>query len=459
MRVMSPRKGGLDLRIVLLCGGSGKRLWPLSNEIRSKVFLKLLKSHNGVRESMIERICRQLDEVGLLQSTIIVTHHSQVEITRTYVGEHIPIISEPYKRGTYAAIALAITYLHERMLVDSNETICILPVDTYADSSFFQLLHHFPEILTRSKADLALLGTNPITPSDQFGYIVPVLPEENEEFASIHHFIEKPNEYAALQLMQQHALWNCGIFAFQLAFMLNYLKSKGEPLHVDTWLTSYEQLANKSFDREVVELNHNAVVVRYEGLWQDVGTWKALAPHCEQSVIGTGSISDDSVNTHLINELPIPIEVIGASDLIVAASSDGILISHKEKAHQIKERLSHVSPIPMYVEKRWGFYRIMRCWKVDEHGNEGRMRIVQIHPGKMTSYHLHENRQESITILSGMGEVLIEDKLYKLAAGDVIRIPVDLKHGIKAVTHLEFMEVIVGKDLSEEDRIRFAEIW
>ncbi|NQX58256.1 sugar phosphate nucleotidyltransferase [Paenibacillus qinlingensis] len=446
------------MRIVLLCGGSGKRLWPLSNEIRSKVFLKLLKSTHGVRESMIERICRQLDEVGLLQSTCIVTHHSQVEITRTYVGEHIPIISEPHKRGTYAAIALAVTYLHERMLVDSDETICILPVDTYADSAFFQLLHRLPDILSRSKADLALLGTNPTMPSDQFGYIVSLLPGGKEEYARIHHFIEKPNERAALQLIEKNALWNCGVFAFRLGFMLKYLKDKVEPDQVDMWLDKYEQLANNSFDREVVEPNPNAVVVRYEGLWQDVGTWKALTPHCEQNVIGSGRISDDSMNTHLINELPYPIEVIGVPDLIVAASSDGILIAHKEKAHLIKERLAQTTQFPMQVEKRWGSYQIMNYWK-DEHGAESIIKMVKIVQGNLTSYHQHENRQESLTILSGIGEVLMGDKLYRLVAGDVILIPAGIRHGIKAVTNLEFMEVLLGKELSQEDITRYSQTW
>lgn len=456
---MSPRKGGFGLRIVLLCGGSGKRLWPLSNEIRSKVFLKLLKSTNGVRESMIERICRQLDEVGLLSSTCIVTHLSQVEITRTYVGEHIPIISEPYKRGTYAAIALAVTYLHERMLVDSDETICILPVDTYADSAFFQLLHRFPEILSRSKADLALLGTNPTMPSDQFGYIVPVLPIENEEFSFIGHFIEKPNEKAASKLIEQNALWNCGVFAFPLKYMLAYLKDKAEPALVESWLANYEQLANTSYDHEVVEHSQNAVVIRYEGLWQDVGTWKALTPHCEQNVFGPGRISDDSVNTHLINELPYPIEVIGVSDLVVAANSDGILIANKEKAHLIKERLAQVTQIPMHVEKRWGSYQILRYWKNDENGTEGMLKLVKLTSGEMTSYHLHKNRQESLTILSGIAELLMEDKLYRLIAGDVMLIPADIKHGIKAVTQLEFMEVLLGKELPQEDIVRFSQTW
>lgn len=349
--------------------------------------------------------------------------------------------------------------MHERMLVDSNETICILPVDTYADSAFFQLLHRFPEILSRSNADLALLGTNPTMPSDQFGYIVPVLPEENEEFACIHHFIEKPNENVALQLIEHHALWNCGVFAFPLGFMLNYLKDKAEPELVESWLTTYEQLANTSFDREVVELNQNAVVVRYEGSWQDVGTWKALTPHCEQNVIGSGRISDDSVNTHLINELPYPIEVIGVSDLVVAANSDGILIANKEKAHLIKERLAQVTQIPMQVEKRWGSYQILKYWKNEENGTEGMIKIVKITHEKLTSYHQHENRQESLTILSGIGEILMGDKLYRLLAGDVMQIPAGIKHGIKAVTNLEFMEVLLGKELSQEDITRFAQTW
>lgn len=408
---------------------------------------------------MIERICRQLDEVGLLQSTCIVTHHSQVEITRTYVGEHIPIISEPFKRGTYAAVALAVTYLKEKILVDSNETICILPVDTYVDSAFFQLIHRFPEVISRSKADLALLGTNPVLPSDQFGYIVPVIPKESEEFAFIHHFIEKPNEKTAAQLIEQHALWNCGVFAFPLGFMLTYLKDKGAPDLVETWLTKYDLLANTSFDREVVELNPNTVVVRYEGLWQDVGTWKALTPYCEHSVIGPGRISDDSVNTHLINELPYPIEVIGVSDLIVAANPDGILIANKEKAHLIKESLAQVTKIPMYVEKRWGSYHILQYWKVDDQGKEGMIKIVKLVTGEMTSYHLHGNRQESLTILSGIAEIRIGDKLYRRLAGDVLRIPAGIKHGIKAVTPLEFMEVLLGKELSEEDITRFTQTW
>ncbi|MBE9914748.1 cupin domain-containing protein [Paenibacillus donghaensis] len=446
------------MRIVLLCGGSGKRLWPLSNEIRSKVFLRLLKSEAGVRESMIERICRQLNEAGLLQSTCIVTHHSQVEITRNYVGEHIPILAEPYKRGTFTAIAYAVSYLHEKLQADPNETICILPVDTFADTSFFRLLLRFPDVLLHSKANLALLGTKPTHSSDQFGYIVPVLPKGNDEYFFIRQFIEKPNEQTASCLIEHHAMWNCGIFAFPLKFMLAYLKDKGHPTQVEHWLANYEHLANTSFDREVVEHTLPAVVMGYDGYWNDLGSWMALSGHFENKVIGSGRISDDSSNTHLINELPYPIEMIGVSDLIVAASSDGILIANKDKANQIKERLEHVPQIPMYEEKRWGSYRVLNYWK-DETGMEVMIKKVKLTQGKYTSYHRHLKRQEIVTIVTGSAEILMEGRLYKLQAGDVLQITAGFKHGIKAITDLELMEVVLGKDLAQEDVHRVAMEW
>ncbi|RTE10950.1 sugar phosphate nucleotidyltransferase [Paenibacillus whitsoniae] len=446
------------MRIVLLCGGSGKRLWPLSNEIRSKIFLKLLKSEDGVIESMIERLCRQLEEVGLLQSTYIVTHQTQVEITRAYVGEHIPIIAEPYKRGTFTAVALAVSYLNENVQMDPDETVCILPVDTYVDTAFFRLLHQFPEVLSRSHADLALLGTKPNTPSDQFGYIVPILPKAHPEYAFVSQFIEKPDVQTASRLLEQHALWNCGIFAFPFKFMLTYLKNNGHPTQVEPWLAKYEELAALSFDREVVEHTQPIVVMDYEGFWSDLGSWASLSSHFEDQVIGSGGIADDAGNSHLINELPYPIEIIGVPDLIVAANSDGILISNKDKADRIKEILGPTSQMPMYEEKRWGSIRIIDYWK-NEDGIEIMIKKVTLTQGKNTSYHQHLKCQEIVTILSGSAEILIEDRLHKLQAGEALQIPIGIKHGIKAVTPLQFMEVQMGEELAKKDITRFAMHW
>ncbi len=446
------------MRIVLLCGGSGRRLWPLSNDIRSKVFLKILKSGDGTRESMIQRICRQLDEVDLLQSACIMTHNSQVEIARKHVGESIPIIGEPYRRGTFTAAALAASYLHEKMQADPNEIVCMLPVDTFADSRFFQLLHRFPEVLSRSKAELALLGTKPKLPSSQYGYIVPELPGQSDEYAVVRRFVEKPERRLAISLMKQCALWNCGVFAFALKFMLVFLKDKGLPAQVENLLACYEQLNVASFDQEVAEHARHAVVMAYDGLWKDLGSWEALSGHFEDKVIGSGRLSDDSVNTHIINELPYPIEVIGASDFIVAAGFDGILIAKKDKANRIKENFVSASQIPMSGEKRWGSFQVYNYWK-DGQGRETMIQKVEIAQGKNTSYHQHFKRKEILTVLSGSAEIILDHTLHRLQAGDVLEIPIGAKHGIKAITKLELLEVQLGVGMDTDDIVRLAMNW
>lgn len=448
------------MRIVLLSGGSGKRLWPLSNEIRSKVFLRLLRTDEGGKESMIERICRQLDSVGLLQSTSIVTHRSQVEITQTYVGDVVPILGEPYKKGTFTAIALATSYFHSKMQIDPGETICVLPVDSFAETAFFQLLHTFPDVLTKSQADLALLGTVPKYPSNQFGYIVPNIGRIQESaYLPVTHFIEKPEEQDAIRLINSGALWNCGVFAFSQKFMLTYMKNKGLPIDYDEYLLQYEHLPELSFDQEVVEQINHSVVIPYDGTWKDLGSWDALTSHIESSVIGAGQISSDSINTHLVNELTYPIQVIDVSNIIVAASPDGILVASKRNANLIKKQLHDVKQKPRYDEKRWGTYLVLDHTKLVDEGMEAVTIKVNLLPGKNISYHMHQKRTEIWTIISGSGEYILDGKLYPIVAGDVLQIPCGMKHAIRATTPLEFIEIQIGTELDEEDILRMAMTW
>ncbi|WP_051330973.1 sugar phosphate nucleotidyltransferase [Aneurinibacillus terranovensis] len=326
------------MKIVLLSGGSGKRLWPLSNEIRSKIFLKLLPIKNGGRESMIQRVCRQLDSVGLLPSTYIITHKSQMNITKNHVGDRIPIISEPLKRGTFTAVALAITYLHSKIHADPEEMVCVLPVDLFVETDFFEIVGTLPDILVESHADLALLGTTPTHPSNQFGYIVPKS-NGGTNYYPVERFVEKPVEGRARSLIKKRALWNCGVFAFPIRFMLSFLRSKGLPVDYEELLAAYEHLPELSFDYEVVEKTPRSVVVPYHKGWNDLGSWSALADYLDSSVIGAGEISDDSQNTHIINELSCPIHVIDVPDIIIAASPDGILIASKKNSSRIKQIL------------------------------------------------------------------------------------------------------------------------
>jgi mannose-1-phosphate guanylyltransferase len=443
------------MQIILLSGGSGKRLWPLSNEIRSKVFLKLLPSEDGRRQSMIQRVCGQLDKVGLLPSTTIITNKSQVEITHNHIGEQIPIIAEPYKRGTFMAIGLAASYLYSQLQADVDETICVIPVDSFVESEFYELLCQLPGILAQSGADLALIGAIPNRPSSQYGYIVPKI-TGGKDYWHVSTFVEKPSEQIAVSLIKENALWNCGVFAFSLSFMLACLVNKGLPTEYKDLLDRYELFSETSFDEEVVEKIQHAVVVPYDKAWRDLGDWRILTNYLEHDVIGHGQISADSLHTHLINELMYPIHVIGVSNIIVAASPDGILVANKNKSNQIKHILKD-SQTPMYEEKRWGIIRVL------DHHTTSDLEIltkkVEMRSGKNTSYHRHQKRREVWTIISGTGEFIIEGVSHSLHTGDVVQIPNGTTHAVKAITALEYIEIQIGTQLLADDIIRIAMTW
>ncbi|MFC4809655.1 sugar phosphate nucleotidyltransferase [Paenibacillus sp. GCM10023250] len=447
------------MRIVLLSGGSGKRLWPLSNESRSKIFLKLLKAGDGGRESMIQRLCRQLEEAGLLPSASIVAHRSQAEIVQNHVGEGIPFIPETYRRGTYTAIALAASYLHTKLNADRDEIVCVLPADLFVERAFFEVLRKLPEVLAESGARLALLGSTPKSPSSQFGYIVPEQASRGSApgYKPIAHFVEKPNADHARLLISGEAMWNCGVYAFSLSFMLSDLKNRGLPEAYDELTACCEHLPEASFDVEIAENTRPAVVIPYDGLWRDLGDWSVLPDYFEQPVIGRGEISSDSSRTHVVNELALPIHVIGALNMIVAASADGILVASKDKANQIKAIRSS-SPKPMYEEKRWGSVRIVDHSASDAQ-SETLTKKVSLLPGKHTSYHLHQRRKEIWTIITGTGEFVLDGVKFGFQTGDILHIPVGVGHAVKAVTQVEYMVIQTGTGLLEEDSIRLAMTW
>jgi mannose-1-phosphate guanylyltransferase len=443
------------MKILLLSGGSGKRLWPLSNQVRSKQFLKLLKNENGIYESMIQRVCRQLDSNGLLSSTYIVTCQNQVEIIKNQIGDSINIICEPMQRGTFPSISLASTFLFSILQTDLDEIIIVLPVDALVEETFYQHIKIMPHILNESKANLALVGVPPQFPSNQYGYIVPEKLNQ-KTYDQISQFIEKPDESEAKKLIKKNALWNCGVFAFPLKFILSTLRSKGLPIDYQQLLQIYKELSTISFDYEVAEKTPHSIVVPFNGSWKDVGSWLSMTEALEDKIIGMGSISEDSTETYVINELALPIHVIGISKSIIVAGHDGVLIADKNKSKNIKSMIK--SNPPMYEEKRWGSYRVLsRSLTVE--GMETQTKILKVTPGKNTSYQTHNLRQETWTIISGTGEFILNDHCFPIHAGDTLVIPKGVKHGVKAITPLEIIEVQLGTKVDEEDIIKYTDSW
>lgn len=445
------------MKLVLLSGGSGKRLWPLSNDARSKQFLKVLKDNNGISQSMIQRVWNQLKEANLEDSTLISTSISQMDMIINQLNFVNEIIVEPERRDTFPAVCLAASYLYSQKQTDPNEVMVVLPVDPYVEQQFFSKVKELEETLTQSGANIALMGVEPTFPSEKYGYIIPKK-TNNALWDEVMYFKEKPSKSIAEEFIELGGLWNCGVFAFKLNYMISILNNMGLPTNYEDLLAMYSQIPKDSMDYAVIEKEEKVVVLKYKGDWKDIGTWNTLTDVMNTNQLGNGVVSEDSVNTHLINELHIPITVIGGSNLVVAASPDGILVSDKEKSPIIKQLLQGDEQRPMYEERRWGWYKTLEHIKLDQQKEVLTRRIV-INKDKNLSYHMHVNRHEVWTVIKGEGEFVLNGVIKKVTAGDILEIPPKAAHSMKAIKDLEIIEIQTGSKLVEEDKLCVSMDW
>lgn len=447
------------MKLVLLSGGSGKRLWPLSNDARSKQFLKVLENEKGELNSMVQRVWNQLGETGLSRSTVIATSKTQVDMIQSQLNNQADFVVEPSRRDTFPAIALAASYLYSVKSADLNEVVGILPVDPFVENQFFQRVKELENVIKEEKADIALIGVKPTYPSSKYGYIVPKRElNPNVDYIPVSRFTEKPSEDEAQELITEGSLWNCGVFAFKLKFILSLLEEKGFPIDYNELLKQYDNLPKISFDYEVVEKTEKICVLPYNGYWKDLGTWNTLTEEMATRQIGKGIISNDSKDAHLINELDIPVTVLGVSNIVVAASPDGILVSNKDASPRIKELVGDFDNRPMYEERRWGWYRVLDHTKFED-GNEVLTKRIGIKAGKNLSYQFHQKRREVWTIVKGEGVFVLNGRLCVVRPGDVLKVDIRDHHALKAVSDIEFIEVQSGTELIEEDIVRVFLNW
>lgn len=446
------------MRIILLSGGAGKRLWPLSNPVRAKQFLQVLPDGKSGLESMIQRVWAQLKAVGLSEAAILATSRSQADLVLRQLGDTVKMVTEPEQRDTYPAIALAAAYLFSEEGAGLQEVAAVIPVDLLAEEAFFRKIKTLEQALLDSEAELGLLGVRPAHPSEKFGYIVPAALQENPSFIKVASFREKPPAASAGELIAQGALWNCGVFAFRLGYLLNKLREAGLPTDYPGLKKKYEALPKTSFDYHVVEKSRHSIAVLYSGKWKDLGSWPALAEELPSPVIGRGFLSADTQNTHLINELNIPVIALGLSNAVIAASPDGILVADKNSGSEIKEQTGLFMPRPMYEERRWGWYRVLDYTQYAD-GREAVTKRIHVAAGKNLSYQVHFRRDEVWSIVQGRGEAVLDKVIRKVKPGDVLQIPAGVRHSIKADTDLEFIEVQTGDSLSEDEIARIAFTW
>ncbi len=431
---------------MLLSGGSGKRLWPLSNDVRSKQFLRVLQNEQGDMVSMLERVWSQLADLDALEDVYVCASHAQTDIIYSQLGD-VSVIVEPQRMDTFPAVALATLYLSQDPLAD--EVVAVAPVDQYVDKSFFQAILGLQRTLVDSGADLALLGVRPLCPSSQFGYIRVEQGSSQAPYRRVDSFTEKPDRNRAAHLVAEGALWNCGVFCFRSSYLINLLRERGYPTTYRNMVEQFDQMPKRSFDYEVLESSRSIVVTPYEGAWKDMGTWPVLAPELRNDFIGYGA-AEHCEDSHVINELNIPIVAAGLRNTIVVASPDGILVADREHAADIKGLVAPFAGRPMFEERRWGSYRVLdHCMLAD--GTEVLTRQNTLRAGANMSYHQHLFREEVWTVIRGRGLLALDGGLAMVTAGDVIRIRPGQWHALMAQEDLAAIEVQRGSKLTEAD--------
>ena len=434
------------MNIILLSGGSGKRLWPLSNDIRSKQFIKIFKREDGTYESMVQRVYRQIRQTIPGATVTIATSKTQVSSIRNQLGEDVNICVEPCRRDTFPAIALAVAYLRDVKGVALEEPVVVCPVDPYVDSGYFEAIARLGALAVSEDGELALIGGEPSYPSEKDGYIVA---KDPGAVSAVEAFKEKPDKDVAGEYIAKGALWNGGVFAFKLQYLLEKTREVTGLFAYEDLLQQYEDLEKISFDYAVAEKEERIQVMRFQGKWKDLGTWNTLTEAMDEHTVGQVLCSETCENLHVINELNVPIVCMGLKNAVVAASAEGILVSDKEQSSYIKPYVDQIDQQIMFAEKSWGSFQVIDV-------EEGSMTIkITLNPGHGMNYHSHEHRDEVWTVIAGRGKTIVDGMEQPVQPGDVITIEAGCRHTIIAETELRVVEVQLGQEISVHDKKKY----
>lgn len=438
----------IPMKLVLLSGGSGTRLWPLSNEQRSKQFIPLFKEgYQTEPASMLRKVWRQLESRHLDGSAIIAASVSQREQIREQLGRHVDLVLEPTKRDTFPAIMLSIAYLYTHRGISRDEAVIVLPVDGQVEDSFYDAILKLPEVLESSDANVLLMGVKPTMPSEKYGYMLPEAATQGAETVTIRRFYEKPSVQDAARYIELGALWNCGVFCFKAGFLLDLLNRMELPDTYEELLLAYAGLESRSFDYAVVEREKRIAALVYDGPWKDLGTWSSLTEELNEPVTGPGYIGKGCSGVHIINELKSPVVVLGLSDVVVAASHEGILVAQKGEDRQLKDALSQMRDKGLISGNSLHLSSCMReldqC--ILEDGTAVTTRRITLEAGSAIERRVpHENNHRTLawTVVHGVVRVSKNRVTSTLSSGGIMMLDSGDTAVLQAIEAAHVLEII-----------------
>ena len=409
---------------------------------------------------MVQRTIRLVREQNPNVDITVATSVQQVEALGLQMQGEYELSLEPQRRGTAPAIMLAASHIAWKQGADPNSTVVVMPIDTFADSSYYANIAKLDNAVQAEEGNIILLGVEPTYPSQKYGYIVPEANHANDAVKPVIRFMEKPDESLAAELIGQGALWNCGVFAFKLSYLMSIIGSYSTAESYEDLRSSYAGLPTNSFDYEVVERTAAVAVIPYSGTWKDLGTWNTLTEEFVDLYAGKVWADEGTLdNVHVCNETGMPLVVAGLSNVVVAATPDGILVSGKEESAHIKELVEEAAAIrPMYERKCWGEYRV-----IDEgayrDGSHVLTKELVLLPGEQLPYQRHANRTVVLVVTDGEGEIVRDGEVFAVKVGDSVSIVPGQMHASRAISELHIVEVQIGCSLAEDEIENLGNYW
>ena len=461
---------------VIMAGGNGSRLWPLSRELYPKQFLTV-----SGKLSMLQQTAARLTGMEHHAPLLICNEeHRFIAAEQIRLGgfAHSGIILEPVGRNTAPAIALAALQALKKADKDEDPILLVLAADhLIEDTSAFQT--SVSKALPFAKAGkLVTFGIVPTIPETGYGYIKAGQPQ-GDAF-SVAQFVEKPDLNTAQNyLASGDYYWNSGMFLFKASRYLEELKkyspeillaceesmqeSTADMDFVRVNIEAFQRCPDDSIDYAVMEKTDSSMVIPMDAGWSDVGSWSALWEVSEKdennNVIKGDVISVNSANNYLHSNNKL-IAVVGIDNLVVVETKDAILVAHKEQVQDVKTIVNHLKAvgrtehkIHREVYRPWGKYDSLDI------GNRDQVKRITVKPGAKLSIQMHHHRAEHWIVVSGTAKVTNGDKTILLTENESTYIPIGQVHALEnpGVLPLELIEVQSGSYLGEDDIVRFED--
>lgn len=450
---------------VILAGGSGSRLWPLSRELYPKQLLNLC-----AEKSLLQSTFEMLNKFIPASEIISVTnskHQANVKMQLGDLCESPVILAEPLSKNTAPAIAICVKYILETS--DNDETILVVPSDLLIkeNEKFKQTVISAQKYVDEGK--IVTFGIKPTYPETGFGYIHSV---DNK----VTKFTEKPdNETVLTYLKDEIYYWNSGIFMFKVSTIMKELETHCPDImnilqnikcsDNKISFTEFDKMPNISIDYALMEKSDNIAMVELQSDWKDLGSWKSIyevSPKDENNNVFVGHVLDkDSKNSFVYSSSKL-VATIGLEDTIVIETEDAILACKKDKTQEVKQiyetlKQQHdgTQKVHKTVYRPWGFYTVIA------EGKGFQTKIIHVNVGQKLSVQSHNHRSEHWVVLSGMAKVVLEGKDHILSPGHSVDIPIKAIHSLQNPFEedLEIIEVQKGDILSEDDIIRYEDMY